>query len=205
VPARSIINFKIKGKSIYHRKHPLKPNTLARIEAGLRKFGLNPFLIQPGHANHQGEDDSYRSTTLEQPLGTLPCSNRFALIQPFLIELHGTSAQHLNNSARNLNQPLGCVTAGGGHFGLVQPVVTCPENGTNPEDPFNEGQADPEIPSLNPYLIHCNHEGSERIRSIDTPLPTVCGTRGEMALLEPYLIKYFGTGTAASITTHWTR
>ena len=185
-------------RGLFKRKHPLKPNTLARIQAGLRKFGLNPFLVQPGHASQQGKVDNCRSTTLEHPLGTLPCSNRFALIEPFLIELHGTSPQHIANSGRNLNEPLGCVTAGGRHFGLVEPILSNNEEEIR-QDSLKEELSEPEIPVLNPYLIHCNHTGSERIRSLDTPLPTVCGNRGEIAFLEPYLIKYFGTGTAACI------
>jgi DNA (cytosine-5)-methyltransferase 1 len=45
-PAREIIDWQIKGKSIFTRKKPLAPKTLARIHAGAVKFGWpEPFLV----------------------------------------------------------------------------------------------------------------------------------------------------------------
>ncbi|TIS43329.1 MAG: DNA cytosine methyltransferase, partial [Mesorhizobium sp.] len=45
-PAREIIDWSIKGKSIFNRKKPLAPKTLARIYAGAVKFGWpEPFLV----------------------------------------------------------------------------------------------------------------------------------------------------------------
>lgn len=42
VPAREIIDWKLEGKSIFGRKTPLKPNTMRRIFAGLKKYsGIN--------------------------------------------------------------------------------------------------------------------------------------------------------------------
>jgi DNA (cytosine-5)-methyltransferase 1 len=38
VPAREIINWKLKGKNVFGRKKPLSENTMKRIYAGLRKF-----------------------------------------------------------------------------------------------------------------------------------------------------------------------
>jgi DNA (cytosine-5)-methyltransferase 1 len=37
--AREVIDWTVKGKSIFNRKKPLKPATIARILAGLEKFG----------------------------------------------------------------------------------------------------------------------------------------------------------------------
>jgi DNA (cytosine-5)-methyltransferase 1 len=45
-PAREIIDWSIKGRSIFDRKKPLAPKTLARIYAGAQKFGWpEPFLV----------------------------------------------------------------------------------------------------------------------------------------------------------------
>ena len=44
-PAREIIDWSLKGKSIYGRKKALVPKTLARIDAGLRKFSGLPFIV----------------------------------------------------------------------------------------------------------------------------------------------------------------
>ena len=50
------------------------------------------------------------------------------------------------------------------------------------------------------YLIHTTHAGGERCRSLDEPMPKVpCGNRGEMALIEPFLVKDYNTGDSQSI------
>ena len=46
--AREIIDWSLKGKSIFDRKKPLSANTLKRIAAGLKIFGgaaAEPFLV----------------------------------------------------------------------------------------------------------------------------------------------------------------
>ncbi len=46
--AREIIDWDVKGKSIFRRSKPLSPNTVRRIAAGLKKFGganAEPFLV----------------------------------------------------------------------------------------------------------------------------------------------------------------
>ena len=46
--AREVIDWNLPGTSIFHRKRPLSPTTIARIAAGLRKFGglaAEPFLV----------------------------------------------------------------------------------------------------------------------------------------------------------------
>jgi DNA (cytosine-5)-methyltransferase 1 len=47
-PARSVIDWSIEGQSIFARKRPLKPRTMARIVEGVRRFGgpeFRPFLV----------------------------------------------------------------------------------------------------------------------------------------------------------------
>lgn len=57
-PAREIIDWSLKGKSIFERKKPLAPKTLARIHAGAVKFGWpEPFLdALRNHMAAQGVD-----------------------------------------------------------------------------------------------------------------------------------------------------
>jgi len=119
--AREIIDWDMKGKSIFNRQKPLAPNTIRRIAAGLSKFGgVNA--------------------------------------EPFLVMLYGT------NDVRILDRPLPTVTGSGNHIGLAEP-----------------------------FIIHSTHHGERPGHSIDNPLPTItCARRGEMALIEPYLVKYHG-------------
>ena len=118
--------------------------------------------------------------------------------------MRGTSPSHVNGSGRNLNQPLGRVTAKGRPFGLIEPVLLDQEQNTslNPDcDPLPAAVPAEPIALVQPYLIHLNHQGGDRARSIDQPLATVCGNRGEMGMCDPFLIKYYGTGVATSVHT----
>ena len=58
-PTREIIDWSIKGQSIFKRKKPLAPKTLARIHAGAVKFGWPaPFLVVlRNHMAAQGLDE----------------------------------------------------------------------------------------------------------------------------------------------------
>ena len=71
--AREIIDWSLLGTSIFTRKRPLSPNTIRRIEAGLRKFGgqkAEPFLIAMNYLKERGNDN--RAThSLDDPLPTV--------------------------------------------------------------------------------------------------------------------------------------
>jgi DNA (cytosine-5)-methyltransferase 1 len=54
------------------------------------------------------------------------------------------------------------VTAGGVHHGLVSPFLIKTANGAD--------------------------SGGSRVKSLNEPMPTVCGNRGDVALIEPYLL-----------------
>lgn len=129
--AREIIDWSIKGKSIFGRKKPLAPSTMARIAVGLKKYGgLNA--------------------------------------KPFLVMLYGT------NDVRDVDRPMPTVTGGGNHTGLCEP-----------------------------FMVTITHEGNDgnRAHSIDRPVPTITGAHnGEMALVEPFLVKYYGAGEGVSST-----
>jgi DNA (cytosine-5)-methyltransferase 1 len=104
-PAREIVDFSIKGKSIFGRTRPLSRNTLRRIEVGLRKFGGEPFVL---HLTHSGGD---RVRSLNRPLPTITTAHRgeMALAQ-FIVHLKGTQDSHIENSARSLDEPVRTIT-----------------------------------------------------------------------------------------------
>lgn len=74
--AREVIDWTLTGEPITSRKRPLSPNTLRRIEAGLKRFnGNKPFLVPYyGAAN---EADS-----VEAPVRTLTAKDRLGLVMP---------------------------------------------------------------------------------------------------------------------------
>ena len=144
-PAREIIDWSVKGESIFSRKGPLSVNTMRRIVAGLQKFGGKAFVIgQQSGARPRGVDQPLptvagagaiafvepyiipyyterdgqkpRVHSIHEPMPTIPTSNRFALIQPFLVEYYGTG------KASSVEEPLKTQT-GRDRFGLVQPMI----------------------------------------------------------------------------------
>lgn len=148
-PAREIIDWSLKGESIFNRKKPLSPNTIKRIEAGLRKYGGLPFvlgqqsaaspratdkplptiasagaisLIQPFivPVNHGTGD--LRTHSLNDPMPTVTGFDALALAEPFLIEYNGTGGPE------SINEPLNTIT-GSDRFGLVQPYIFKDDSG----------------------------------------------------------------------------
>lgn len=197
VPARDIIDWTQPGQSIYERKRPLSDKTLRRIWAGLEKFGLKPFLT-PG--NGERVNQAPRTHGIEAPIPTVTAQGHLhlaepfiiamehgghvrdigrplntvttakggahAVAQPFLIEMRGTSEQQVENTSRSVDRPMGTVTAGGVHHGVCSPFLVQVAHG-NGKDANGD---------------------SRRVKSLEEPMPTVCGQRGDMALIEPSLL-----------------
>lgn len=123
--AREVIDWDIPGESIFKRKKPLATATIARIAAGLRKYGgknAEPFLVMlygvRYHGNHNGKNDAERRThEIDQPLPTLDTSNRYALCEPFVTIMKGQS------KTRGVDSPLPTITTNP-HLYLCEPFIT---------------------------------------------------------------------------------
>jgi len=151
-PAREIIDWDMKGESIFKRKKPLSENTMRRIMAGLKKFGGKAFTIgqqsqaaprdvdqpiptvagagaiafvEPFIIPFFGERDGQhpRSHSVHEPLPTVTSHGAGALIEPFLVEYYGTGA------AASVDEPLKTQT-GKDRFGLVEPLLVKAKDGT---------------------------------------------------------------------------
>jgi DNA (cytosine-5)-methyltransferase 1 len=155
--AREIIDWDLPGESIFRRKKALAPKTLARIAAGIRKYGgenAEPFLTMLYGSN------DVRS--VDRPCPTITASgNHIGLVQPFLVKFHGDHDGKKDGERRthSLDLPIPTLDTSN-RFGLVEP-----------------------------FIIHTNHDGGDRSHDVNDPLPTItCGHRGEMALIEPFVI-----------------
>jgi len=112
--ADEIIDWSVPTRSIFGRKKPLKPATLARIVRGLKRFVLQaakPFVV------------SYYGTggplSLQDPLDTVTTRDRFALVAPTLIQTGYGERKGQAPRVLDLHKPLGAVVAGGAKHGLV--------------------------------------------------------------------------------------
>jgi DNA (cytosine-5)-methyltransferase 1 len=117
-PAREIIDWSIKGKSIFTRKKPLAPKTLARIYAGALKFGWpEPFLVVL--RNHMA------AQSVDGPLPTIAASGtHIGLAEPIVL------SQHNSGAPRGVSQPLSTITTGGAaaerRQGCARPMLAEP-------------------------------------------------------------------------------
>lgn len=109
-----IIDWSIGAPSIFERKKPLVPNTLKRIERGLKKFVIeadNPFMASDDVAAYlisyytERTESEVRGLALDTPLHTITAGgNRFAIVYAFLTKYYGQS------TAQGLNEPLHTIT-----------------------------------------------------------------------------------------------
>jgi len=188
--AREVIDWSIRGKSIFHRKKPLKPATIARILAGLEKFGgpeLQPFLVVL--RNHMA------GQSIDAPLPTLSAQGQHVgIAQPFLMHItHGSDVDR----TRSVDDPLPTITsAKRGEIGVVESFVL-PQHGGGAlrptAQPLPTITTDGAIAVVSPYIVPFLGErgGQEpRVKSVDEPLQTIT-TRNPIGLAQPFLVPFY--------------
>jgi DNA (cytosine-5)-methyltransferase 1 len=181
-PAREIIDWEIEGKSIFERSKPLSPKTMARIEAGLRKFGLRGFIV-PQFGERPGQEP--RSHDLDEPTPAVTSHGAGALVQPFIVP------QQSNPTPKSVEEPLPTVVAEGSGPKLVQPFLI-PQHSSN-------GPRSVEIPAptvtttsrgvglVEPYIVAWDHQSGTGTWSADVPLSTVT-TKARHGVAQPFLV-----------------
>lgn len=180
--ARGIIDWEHKGKSIFERKKPLSRNTLRRIEAGLRKFGGDSFLI---HITHAGGED--RCSSLDNPLPTVTTAKRgeMSLIEPFLVQLRGTTQAHIGSSAKSIDGPCPTLTASGSHVALCEPFLIGQQSCAAPRavsEPVPTICASGAVALVEPFLV--KYYGTGLATSVDEPVDTITA-KDRFGLVEP--------------------
>lgn len=133
--AREVIDWSLKGESLFARqaglipgKKPLVENTIRRIIHGMKKFNnldIEPFLtVLRGCSN---------SADINLPLPTVTAGpGNLYLCEPYFIDMHGTGG------VKDVADPLPTPTTSGTHTVLVEPVVREVPNGAETN---NEGAA----------------------------------------------------------------
>lgn len=125
--AREIVDWSLRGESIFSRKKPLAEKTLARITEGARRFwgvDLRPFLV-PFYGERPGQ--APRTHSLDDPLPTVVTDPKFGLIQPFLL------GQQSGGAPRGTEGPAPTVATKGA-ISLIEPfLVAYYGSGTNVE------------------------------------------------------------------------
>lgn len=187
-PARDIIDWNIKGKSIFNRKKPLAPKTLARIYAGATKFGWpEPFLVIL--RNHMA------GQSIDGPLPTIAANGtHIGLAEPVIVSpRHGKEGA--GPQPRGVGQPLPTITAGGSQFAVADPVIV--RSGMTGSNGFGAGARSCEEPLATmttsngigiaePVIMNGRKNNTAKAVSIE-PVPTL-DTKGGVWLAEPLIL-----------------
>lgn len=109
-PAKDVIDWTLPSQSIFRRKRALSPNTLRRIETGLKKFCGRPFLLsqQSGGAPRQ----------TDAPMPTIAAGGAISFIEAVRDnhhdgEIEAFTLPYCSNGgqlARPVSRPLGTIT-----------------------------------------------------------------------------------------------
>jgi len=187
-PAREIIDWNLKGKSIFKRKYPLKPRTLDRIEAGLRKFGGEPFIAVLRGTNPEQANSWAKS--VDEPVPTISAGGIHAgICEPFVI------GQQSGATPRSVNEPLPTVAAAGA-IGLCQPFIVRFQGGTDAQA-LRTHSVDIPLPTqpcenrfglCRPFLT--KYYGNGGAKSIDQPVDTITSI-DRFGLVEPTKLDIF--------------
>lgn len=190
--AREIIDWSLPGTSIFNRKRPLSETTIARIAAGLRRFGgkaAEPFLVMLYGTG--------KARSVDEPVPTVTAGGgHIGLCEPFVVQMN-----HKNDAPRSVDQPIATVTATSADFALVEPFLIGAGgpsgSGRQPrsvDDPLGTVMTENHTALVEPFIVPLNHgAGDLRSYSMDLPMPTLT-TIDALGMIEPYLVKYYGTG-----------
>ena len=196
--AKEIIDWTLPGKDLRDRKRPLAPKTMARIEAGLRKFGGEAFIAVLRGTN-EAQSGAW-AKSLEDPLGTISAGGvHAALCEPFIVGM----AHEGNDESRcrSLDEPLATIHAGGGSAALCEPFVLGQQSGATArsvDEPLPTIATDGAISLVEPFIIPMEHSGRQPVRDVNKPLPTITTAKGgSFGLCQPFVTSYYGTSKGA--------
>lgn len=177
--ARDIIDWSLKGESIFLTPEDVKERKM-KVKRPLSDntmkriiSGLFKYSLKPYLVNLKNKDR--RDRDIENPIFTQCSANH-----QYLVELESYLMSHIVNDAddsriRAVDDPLSTITAQGNVISIATPFIASLAN-TGSE----------------------NVKGDKRVYEITRPLVTITG-KNFLALLEPYLIKYFTGSDAASV------
>ncbi|WP_247455425.1 DNA cytosine methyltransferase [Bradyrhizobium sp. 174] len=199
-PARDIIDWDLKGRSIFNRKKQLAPKTLARIYAGALKFGWpDPFLVIL--RNHMD------GKSVDGPLPTIAANGtHIGLAQPIIVNMKGQS------TATGADSPLPTQTSHAGHVYVAEPFVMAPGSTGAPratDEPLptittggagveeRPGCARPML--IEPFILNRHGDnGGNRAHDLGAPAPTA-NCDGGGYLVEPFILSRHAEGAPRSV------
>jgi len=150
-----------------------------------------PFLVQTDNTGGNGK--CVRSVDQPAPTTVTNCG----LVTTFVLPHEGV---HKGNAARSVEKPLPTVTAGRGGGFLVS-LAHGRKAGENDSRRAISNRGEYAI--CRPFLIRLRGTADNQInscsKSVDEPIDTISVAGKHHALINPFLAKYYGTATVASV------
>lgn len=193
--AAEIIDWSLRGTSIFTRKKPLSKKTIVRIYAGAVRFNWpEPFLER---LRAYMKERRIRIPELPTP--------RAARAQAIVFQVN-QGADRLRNIRGASDEPLQTVVTRES-LGLATPLVL-PQNGSN--GPRGVSEPAPTITTtsrgigfVEPLVVPLRHSGVPsgvaRCRTTDEPLPTIVAGANHLYLAEPFLLSQGAGGAPRSV------
>lgn len=156
---------------------PLGTITTTSRGVGLAEPTLEPFVVATDNTGSNGSC----TTPIERPLPTQTSKERFAVIEPYLVECnHADQPGQEACRIHSVDKPIKSMTTKNNKM-LIEP-------------------------ELSPFVVDANHgvdpkdkdAHSRRAKSVDEPLGSITTVKSK-ALVEPYLMKFSRTGGARSV------
>ena len=153
--------------------------------------GAHHALIAPFITRYQGDhrgqtDGDNRNHGIERPLPTVDTSNRYGLVEPFILPNEGFFR---GNKARSIDDPLNAVTSRGAGA-LIEPLIVEYHGTSKPypvSQPVKTITTKDRFALLEPFMITVNHSGSDnRHFNLDKTMPTICAGGKSHGLVENF-------------------
>lgn len=184
--AKEIIDFGLKGKSIFNRKTPLASNTMRRIMVGLEKCSGLPFLL--------GQQSGATPRPSTEPVPTVAAAGAISLIQPYLVPFYSENGEQTPRT-HPITEPVPTIPTVN-RFGFVEPFLIKMEHGGHSDESHLHDLKDP-MPTITsadamglaePFIVPVNHGvGDVRTHDINSPMPTIT-TFDALGMAEPFIV-----------------
>lgn len=175
LPAAAAINWSVPGERIGDRVRPLAPKTVARIEAGLRRYA-RPITLEAA-GNTFERRPGVRTWPVDQPLKTVHTTASKAVAVPPFISVLRT---HGGNQA--ITEPMRTFVAGTTSQALVVPVEGREGKAARPAAAPLRGQTTRNETGL---LVPAGGTWNDEARPVDRPMRTRTTRETEAVLVVP--------------------
>lgn len=181
-PAASVIDWSIPSQRIGDRDKPLKPKTMERIKAGLRKFA-RPVMIDVAYGGQPGY-----VYPVDEAMPTQTTRQTFALVEPFMLN-------YVNNDSRprGVDEPMQTVGTRNTPPLVVPPFLvnyyTREDAQSGIDQPMGTLTTEKRHALVIPPYIAELH-GTSTVRDVNEPMMGITSGGMHHALITPFITTY---------------